>query len=332
MDTFTHTPVLVDQFLAFMKPGQDGRLLDGTLGLGGHTKAFLQNFPNSTAVGIELDEQALLTAKENLQAVGRRVTFVLGSYGATKELIAQGKMSVPPQFTHIVLDLGIGSHQLADASRGFSFQQDGALTMRYGQAYALPASQVDALNNLEHRLGFPPDVKDIIAGLKADELKKVIWTYGEERYAGRIARAITEAGQTVNTGQQLADVIAGAVPKQYVHGHIHPATRTFQALRLAVNRELEVLAKALPELVELLAPKGKLAVISFHSLEDRIVKQFMRKESKNCICPPMQIVCICGHKSSLQILTKRPVTAGEDEVKNNPRARSAKMRVAQKTG
>jgi 16S rRNA (cytosine1402-N4)-methyltransferase len=231
-------------------------------------------------------------------------------------------------FSHVLFDLGIGSHQLADESRGFSFTATENLSMRYG-AGELPPANITSLNVLADRLGHLPDVTEIIAGLREDELAEVIYVYGEERYSRRIAAAI-KAQPLATTSQALAASIVAALPSSYERGRIHPATRTFQALRLAVNRELEALSAALPVAVKLLAPQGKIAVISFHSLEDRIVKYFFRDQAKDCVCPPEQPECTCAAKASLKILTKHPVRAGNDEITKNPRARSAKLRVAEK--
>jgi len=213
---------------------------------------------------------------------------------------------------HILFDLGLGSHQLSDASRAFSFASPASLKVAYGELNSLPPARLQSLNALERHLGYPPDVADILSGLTAADLAELIRFYGEERYAQRVAQAL-KASLPIPDGRRLAQTVADALPSGYEHGRIHPATRTFQALRLAVNRELEVLEIALPQALELLKPGGVVAVISFHSLEDRIVKQFFR-----------------AHKAELEILTKKPVRAGESEVKKNPRSRSAKLRAAKK--
>jgi 16S rRNA (cytosine1402-N4)-methyltransferase len=326
----THTPVLLQEVIGAFAPHDQDRLLDGTLGLGGHTAAYLQaGGKNTTAVGVELDEQALSQAKQNLAIFGDRVTYVLGSYHRVKDF-SQGGEILFSLFNHILLDLGIGSHQLADEHRGFSFQVGTGLSMRYGERGDIPPAQLNSLNELEKRLGHSPDVPEILELLSEQDIAQILRTYGEEKFAGRIARALKESVDSATTAPQLAQVIYDSVPNQYRHGRIHPATRTFQALRLAVNRELEILASGLPQLVSLLAPQGKIAVISFHSLEDRIVKQFFVKEAKGCICPPEQPVCVCGQTPRVKILTKKPIEASEAEKATNPRSRSAKMRIAQK--
>lgn len=202
--------------------------------------------------------------------------------------------------------------------------------MRYGGG-TLPPANFTSLNRLAERLGHTPDADEIIAGLSAEELADVIYEYGEERYSRRIAAAIKEQPLATTSGA-LAERIATAVPAQYERGRIHPATRTFQALRLAVNRELEALEAALPLALQLVAPQGKIAVISFHSLEDRIVKYFFRDQARSCVCPPEQPECTCEAKPKVKLLTKKAVRASENEIARNPRARSAKLRVAQKLG
>ncbi len=320
----THIPVLLKEVIAHFKPNAGDTLLDATLGLGGHTKAFLEH-KGTKVVGLDADKNALNTAKENLAEYKDRVTFINSNFGQLKEVLEENDITT--KFSHILFDLGIGSHQLADAERGFSFQSEGELTMKFGEQQGLPESKIVALNTLTNRINTFPDVLDIIQGLSAEELMNVIRTYGEEKYAKRIANAITENVKDITTAEELSNVIKNAIPKQSKE-KIHPSTRTFLALRLAVNRELEVLEKALPQAVELLKPDGVLAVISFHSLEDRITKQYFKGESRDCICQPAQPICTCSHKASITIKTKKPITASEKELKENPRARSAKLRIA----
>ncbi len=208
----------------------------------------------------------------------------------------------------ILFDLGASSMQFDTVGRGFSFREDAPLDMRFD-----PDNPVRAA--------------DLVNSLSEQELADILYQYGEERRAYQVARAIVRSRPVSTTGE-----LAGIVAKATGSGKygMHPATRTFQALRIAVNQELEALEKALPQAVEALAPGGRLVVISFHSLEDRIVKQFMRKESRDCLCPPRQPVCTCGHKASLQVITRHPIEPGEQEIQENPRARSARLRVAEK--
>lgn len=279
-------------------------MLDGTLGLGGHAQAFLEaSAPTGTVVGVDSDSAALAHAQQQLARYGDRVTYLTNNYS---------QLTVSGQFTHMLLDLGVGSHQLADTKRSFSFHSTGPLTMRYGTGTHLPPANLQPLQYLEGRLGFPPDVPDLLRGLKEDELALVLRHYGEERYAVRIAAALKKS-PLPRSGIALAKRIRAAVPTTYEHGRLHPATRTFQALRLAVNRELEALHIALTRSLTLLTPNGLLTVISFHSLEDRIVKNFFKT-----------------HKTVFEILTKKPIRPSPTEIRHNPRARSAKLRAGKK--
>jgi len=309
-----HTPVLVNEILELFQPNQSSRLLDATLGTGGHTKAFLVSAGRSaTAVGLDADPQALKVAQAELTQYQHRVSYLNTNFANLKDSIIGGGIlkGEPPLFTHILFDLGIGSHQLADPDRGFSFRGEGTLTMSYGQLEGLPEAHVTAINQLTGHLKRYPDAGDLIRELAVKDLAQVVRFYGEERYANRIAGALKSA-HPLTTARQLSEVVRQAVPHNYERGRIHPATRTFQALRLAVNRELEALIQALPQAVDLLTKDGRIAVVSFHSLEDRIVKNFFRQSS------------------TLTILTKKPITAGEAERAANPRSRSAKLRAAQK--
>ncbi len=328
-----HIPVLLAEVMEYLAPAPGDVLLDATVGHGGHARAFLEaTAPDGRVVGLDADPAAVEQAGTNLADWGGRVQLHTVNFSQLKDSrdgggIVQGE-GQPSQYTHILFDLGIGSHQLADDERGFSFQSVQGLGMRYGNG-TLPPSQFAAVNQLEERLGRYPDVPDLLAQLATDDLADIIYGYGEERFSRRIAAAI-QAEPLPQTGAELAQRISENVPGAYAHGRIHPATRTFQALRLAVNRELEALTVALPQAVALLSPLGKIAVISFHSLEDRIVKHFFKKLATKCVCPPEQPICTCGGKATLRLLTKRPVRASEDEVVKNPRARSAKLRIAQK--
>ncbi|HSX24713.1 MAG TPA: 16S rRNA (cytosine(1402)-N(4))-methyltransferase RsmH [Candidatus Andersenbacteria bacterium] len=315
-----HIPVLLKEVIELLEPKAGDTLLDGTLGHGGHARAFLEKAgEGSNVIGIDADEAALAQAKEELQEFGDRVTYIHGNF-----------YSIPDAHVQAALfDLGIGSHQLADEERGFSFSSEGPLDMRYGDHEHLPDSWIPQLNDLAQQLHRYPNADDIVNKLAPLALSEVIRRYGEERYAGVLANSIVDA-RPIKDAKHLRDVIVNAVPKSYEHGRIHPATRTFQALRIAVNRELEVLEAALPKAVEIMEDGGVLAVISFHSLEDRIVKNYFREQAKSCICPPEQVVCTCNHPPTLTILTKKPIVASEEEIVKNPRARSAKLRGAKK--
>jgi 16S rRNA (cytosine1402-N4)-methyltransferase len=316
-----HIPVLVREVIELLQPKPGHTLLDATLGHGGHAKAFLEAAgDDSTVIGIDADAAALAVARQTLAQYGDRVQFQEGNFLTLPDVTVDA----------ILFDLGIGSHQLSDEERGFSFTSSGPLSMKYGTHETLPPSRIAAINDLTQKLQRYPDADDLVNRLSPIALSEVIQMYGEERFAGVAANAIAGARPIVDAAT-LAKLLQGALPKFYEKGRIHPATRTFQALRLAVNRELEVLERVLPQAVERLRTGGVIAVISFHSLEDRIVKRYMRQEAKGCICPPQQVVCICGHTPRIEILTKRPVIASEEEKQTNPRSRSAKLRAARKT-
>lgn len=329
-ETVDHVPVLVEEVMNLFHPQPGDSLLDATLGLGGHSKAFLERTgPTGKVAGLEADLNALRIAQERLEAfkdqvIIKNVNFWTITHSLAKDSADGG--GILTKFTHVLFDLGLGSHQLSDPQRGFSFQSPGPLKMRYGSG-PLSASSLKSINRLEQRLGYPPEASDMLSHLSAEELTEVLRVYGEERYASRIAQALHNQGQTLTTAKAVGEAIERAVPR---HKRLHPATQTFQALRIAVNRELEVLSKTLPPAVEVLKPGGLIGLISFHSLEDRVVKQFFRQQTRGCICPPGQPICTCAHKPALRLVNRRPVTATAGEINNNPRARSAKLRVAQR--
>jgi len=302
---YTHKSVLYQEVVAALRPAPGKRFIDGTVGGGGHAWRILAtSFPDGQLLGMDADPAALQVARDRLAAFGPRVTFVQSNFVRLEEIAKQSGF-YPAH--GVLLDLGISSMQLIDATRGFSFQHDGPLDMRMN-----PDLQRTAAN--------------LVNDLPTKELADLIWHYGEERYARRIARAIVAARPLTTTGE-LAQIVARAVGRRE---RIHPATRTFQALRIAVNDELSALETVLPQAVRVLAPGGRLAVISFHSLEDRLVKNFFRQESRDCICPPKMPVCSCQHKASLKIVTRHPMVPSDREKARNPRSRSAKLRVAEK--
>ena len=305
-DRFPHQPVLYHQVLDALAPISGSDYLDGTLGAGGHAEGILEaSAPRGRLLGLDLDPEALAIARQRLLVFEDRVSLHQASYHKAPEILNKIGWS---HVHGILLDLGVSSMQIDRPYRGFSFSDEGPLDMRFDQSRGETAA-------------------DLVNNLSEEALAKLIFDYADERYARRIARAIV-ANRPIHTTRALAAVIKDAAP-QYA-SPIHPATRTFQALRIAVNKELETLTAALPNLVNCLAPGGKIAVISFHSLEDRIVKRFFKRESSDCICPPEQPVCTCGHVASLNVLTKKPIRPGAQEVQDNPRARSARLRVAEK--
>lgn len=301
-----HLPVLYNEIIHAMQPHRGGLYVDGTVGAGGHAWGILQaGNPDNKLLGLDLDPQALKLASDKLAEYGERAHLVHASYVTLLEQLAKLKWQHIDGF---LLDLGLSSMQLDTQVRGFSFQTEAPLDMR-----------------------FDPDGKtsaaDLVNHLDEVELADLIYQYGEERRSRRVARAIVSS-RPIYTTTQLANLVAKATGGG--RSGIHPATRTFQALRIAVNGELEALEEVLPQSLEALKPGGRLATIAFHSLEDRIVKQFMRRESTDCICPPRQPVCTCGHKATLREITNKPIRPQEDEVRSNPRSRSARLRVAER--
>ncbi|MPZ22404.1 MAG: 16S rRNA (cytosine(1402)-N(4))-methyltransferase RsmH [Dehalococcoidia bacterium] len=301
-----HASVMVDEVIAGLNVRPEGRYVDCTVGLGGHAEAILNaGSPGAELLGFDLDPAALHLAQERLAPFGRRALLVEGNFSAAAE-VAREKGFVP--VSGVLFDLGVSSLQLDDPGRGFSFRHEAPLDMRMS-----PSQELSAY--------------DIVNHYGQDELADVIWRYGEERHSRRIARLII-ASRPLRTTTELAHTVERAVG--HAHGKLHPATRTFQALRIAVNRELDVLEDALREACSLLDSGNRLAVISFHSLEDRIVKNFIRFESTDCVCPPTTPVCRCGHRASLRPVGRRPIFPSDEEVQTNPRSRSARLRVAER--
>lgn len=306
MLTITHKPVLLKETIEALAIQPGGRYIDCTLGGGGHAAAILeQSAPGGQLLGIDADPEAIRIATARLSKYQNSVLLVNDNFGNLGD-ICKHYLFLPVH--GILLDLGLSSNQLDDDPRGFSFQRDAELDMRFNPAQETTAAE-------------------IINTASETELALILREYGEERFNQRIARRIVQE-RPINTTLQLAHVVEDALGGR--HGKIHPATRTFQALRIAVNRELEMLEIALNKATEVLGIGGRLVVISYHSLEDRIVKHFMQKEAKDCICPPNIPVCHCGHSASLRIVNKKVIVPSEEELIDNPRSRSAKMRVAEK--
>ncbi len=301
-----HQPVLYNEIIHLLRPHRAGRYVDCTLGAGGHAWGILQACePDGLLLGFDVDTYALQLARKHLESFSNRATLVHSSFtNLSKELNAVGWHMVDG----ILLDLGISSMQLDIPERGFSFRKDALLDMRFDLRN--PMRAIDLVNNLSEK-----------------ELSDVLYTFGEERRSRQVARAIVQA-RPLETTHQLASVVAKTTSSG--RKRMHPATRTFQALRIAVNQELDALREVLPQAISSLTSKGRLAVISYHSLEDRIVKHYLRNESKDCICPPKQPICDCGHTASISIITKRPIRPQDGEIERNPRARSARLRVIEK--
>ena len=310
MSDFRHLSVMPEEVIRFLTPGDSKTYLDGTLGGGGHSLLILENAPNALLVGIDRDQTALAAAGKRLAAFGDRFRPVHGDFAGLAGHLATLGITALDGF---ILDLGVSSHQLDTGQRGFSFQQDAPLDMRMDTSRGETAA--DLLNELPEQ-----------------ELERIIGEYGEERWARRIAAFIVNARNEspITTTFQLVDIIKGAVPKAKWDERIHPATRTFQGLRLAVNHELESLERGMRAALDLLKPGGRGVIISFHSLEDRIVKHIFREYAEGCTCPRQLPLCVCGKQPRVKVLTGRPVTATQQETDENPRARSAKLRAIEK--
>lgn len=303
-----HIPVLFDAVLDALAVRPGAVIIDGTLGAAGHATALLEVAgPEGRLLGIDQDRTALALAAERLAEFGTRATLVHGRFDEMATLAAAHGITAADA---ILLDIGVSSMHLDRADRGFSFMQDGPLDMRM------------------NRDGDAPTAEELVNTAAESDLADIIWRYGEDRLSRRIARAIVRA-RPLSTTAALAAVVERAYPRQRGE-RIHPATRTFQALRIAVNDELGVLERVLPQAIALLAPGGRLGVIAFHSLEDRIVKRMFKKASTDCICPPEQPICTCQHRAVVRLVTRKPLVADAEEMARNPRSRSAKLRVVEK--
>jgi 16S rRNA (cytosine1402-N4)-methyltransferase len=317
MDTH-HIPVLCDKVVDFLNPKPDGVYIDGTVGLGGHSAAILEtSAPSGHVIGIDLDVEALTVAESRLHAFGERCSLINGNFAEMDVLL--GRHSVHA-VDGILLDLGVSSLQLDTPHRGFSFNHTGPLDMRMNLGQGLDSAEEATLTAMK-----------VVNDSTMDVLVDIFKRYGEERFAKRIADRVVQARQKepIATTTQFAEIVKQAVPQKRFK--IHPATRVFQALRIHVNAELENLVSGLDIAISLLKPGGCLCVITFHSLEDRIVKRCFQTCARTCICPPKTPICICEHKPSVEIVTKRPVLPSGDEIQQNPRARSAKLRATRKS-
>ncbi len=303
-----HEPVLFNEVLEHLRPSrEDGVIVDATVGLGGHAEGILERYPGVRLIAIDRDPEALERSRQRLTAWGDRVTFARGRHESLIDILKQSGVAA---VSGLVADLGVSSMQLDDASRGFSFRFDGPLDMRMGPEGSTAATLVNSLDE--------------------GELARLLRDYGEEPMAKRIARAIVAARavEPIETTSRLAEVIRG-VKRSRPH-EIDPSTLTFQALRIAANEELAGLDRFLDDAVGVLEPRARVAIIAFHSLEDRIVKRAFRRLEGECTCPPGMPVCGCGAVALVRVLTGRPVTASEVEIARNPRSRSAKLRVAER--
>ena len=306
-----HRPVLLPETIELLDARRGGLFVDGTLGLGGHSEAILEAAEDARVIGIDRDREALELASERLARFGIRFRAVHANFREIARVIEEaGEQDV----RGVLVDLGVSSLQFDTGQRGFSFRQDAPLDMR-----------MDASGDEE-------TAAELLAHLPEEEIARIIYEYGEERRSRRISRWIVERrerGEPIESTKELADLVARAVGYRKTD-KVHPATRTFQALRIAVNRELEGLSEFVETAVDLLQPGGRFVAISFHSLEDRIMKQTLRRLAGHCECSPRAPVCSCGARRAVEILTRRPIVPGEEEVSENPRARSAKLRACRK--
>ena len=306
MNDLPHQPVLYKEIIHALQPHNRGRYVDGTLGAGGHARGIMEaSAPDGQLLGLDVDPQALAIARRNLAPYEHRIHLAQASYTSLSMQLARLGWDV---VDGTVLDLGASSMQFDTPERGFSFMQDAPLDMRFGPH--IPQTAADLVNKYSER-----------------ELADLIYQYGEERESRKIARAIVRA-RPIHTTRELVAVIESVSPRR--GDRVHPATRTFQALRIAVNEELASIEEVLPQAVASLRVGGRLAVISFHSLEDRIVKDFFREQSKDLINPPYERIYEVERKATLKEVNRKPITPSEDEIKSNPRARSAKLRIVEK--
>jgi len=311
IDENTHKSVLPAETVEVLKPQAAEIFVDATLGLGGHAEKILADFGETRVLGIDQDAEAIAIARQRLERFGDRIEIFHANFSEIKRVLVDAKVE---RVDGVIADLGVSSLQFDSAERGFSFRFDAPLDMR-----------MNAEDDTE-------TAADLLATLSEFEIARIIYEYGEERLSRRIARRIVwkrEQGEPIETTKQLADAVEKAVGRGK-KDKIHPATKTFQALRIAVNKELEILEQFIRDAVDILKKDGRLAVITFHSLEDRIVKQTFQKLAGKCFCPPRLPQCACGAKREVGILTRKPIVPGEIELEENPRARSAKLRACLK--
>lgn len=304
---FHHISVLLNECIDNLNIRPDGIYVDGTMGGGGHSLEIAKRLTTGRLICIDQDPNAHEAAGKRLAEYKDRITFVRDNFGNIKSILDSLGIE---KIDGMLLDIGVSSHQLDEAERGFSYQQDAPLDMRM---------------NLDR----PFSAYDVVNGYDEDELDRVIFTYGEERWARRIAQFIVKEREAkpIETTGELVDIIKKAVPKGARKDGPHPAKRTFQAIRIEVNGELEVLQRAIDDVAARLAVGGRLCIITFHSLEDRIVKEAFRKQENPCICPPQFPVCVCGKKPLGRVITRKPILPSKEELEENPRSRSAKLRV-----
>ncbi len=308
--SFQHTPVLLNEIIENLNIKEDGIYVDGTLGGAGHSKEIAKRLKTGKLIGIDQDVNALKKSEQVLSPYKDNVILVHNNYENIDKVLEELNI---PKVDGILLDIGVSSHQLDEESRGFSYNKDAPLDMRMDESNEITAW-------------------DIVNNYTESELEQIIFDYGEDRWAKRIAEFIVleRKDKPIDTTLELVTAIKKAIPKAVrMEGH-HPAKKTFQAIRIEVNRELEVLKNSIEKMVELLNPGGRLLIITFHSLEDRIVKESFRELYKDCICPPEIPQCVCEKKREIKIVTRKPIIPTPEEIRDNPRSRSSKLRVAEK--
>jgi len=307
-----HKSVLLHETIEMLDPQTGEIFVDCTLGLGGHAEAILQTAENIQVFGIDQDLEAIRFAQERLENFGERIKIFHANFAEIEDVLKKAGVQ---KVNGVLADLGVSSLQFDDGKRGFSFRFDAPLDMR-----------MDTDSGYE-------TAAELLERLSEEEIADLIYKYGEERMSRRIARRIVwkrEIGEAVKTTRELADTVEKAIGRGKSKDKIHPATRTFQALRIAVNREIEILEEFIGDAVDVLESEGRLAIITFHSLEDRIVKQTFQKLAGKCSCPPRLPQCVCGAEKKIEILTRKPIVPDEPEIAENPRSRSAKLRICQK--
>ena len=310
MSEFHHVSVLLDECIGGLNIRPDGIYVDGTLGGAGHSSQIAKRLTTGRLIGIDRDPVALKAAGERLAPFGDRITLVHSNFCEIAQVLKDLQIE---GVDGILLDLGVSSPQLDDAQRGFSYMNDAPLDMRMNGGDALSAYEV--VNQWSY-----------------EELRRILYDYGEERYAPRIADAICRRREEkpIRTTLELVDIIRSAMPAAALREKQHPAKRSFQAIRIAVNDELGSVEKVMRDAIPCLNPGGRLAIITFHSLEDRIVKNGMAEAAKGCTCPPSFPVCVCGKKPKVKLISRKPIVSGDEELERNPRARSAKLRICEK--
>jgi len=308
--SYEHKSVLLEETIENLLIKPDGIYVDGTLGGGGHSYEIAKRLTGGRLIGIDQDEAAIMAARERLKEFEDKVTIVRSNYSNIKQILADCSIS---QVDGIILDLGVSSYQLDTPERGFSYMEDAPLDMRMDTRVATTA-------------------RDIVNNYSETELYRIIRDYGEDNFAKNIAKHIVRQREIkpIETTLELADIVKAAIPKKLWAGAGHPAKRTFQAIRIELNRELEVLKDTLQDMIDLLKPGGRICIITFHSLEDRIVKSSFRTNENPCICPPDFPVCVCGRTAKGRVITKKPILPSKEELDFNKRAKSAKLRVFEK--